>query len=182
MSSATAPNPAHEHRFARTLDWMRGSLPPPARLLDVGADNAFARQMRAAGYHVTNTDGDLDDHPEAAAVEADAATAFEIFEHLVNPLGVLRAIRAPRLFASVPMRLWFAPAYRNPRDAWDRHYHEFEPWQFDWLMEKGGWQVVRRERWTPRQTGLALGLRPLLRKVTPRWYVVEAVRAGGPPS
>lgn len=179
MSSATAPNPAHEHRFERTLAWMRGSLPPPARLLDVGGDNAFARQMRAAGYDVTNTDGDLDDTPEAAAVEADAATAFEIFEHLVNPLGVLRAIRAPRLFASVPMRLWFAPAYRNPRDPWDRHYHEFEPWQFDWLLEKGGWQIIRREQWTPRRTGMALGLRPLLRKLTPRWYIVEAVRATG---
>lgn len=179
MSSATAPNLAHEHRFARTLEWMRGSLPPPARLLDVGGDNAFARQMRAAGYDVSNTDGDLDDHPEAAAVEADAATAFEIFEHLVNPLGVLRALRAPRLFASVPMRLWFAPAYRNPTDAWDRHYHEFEPWQFDWLLEKGGWQVVRREQWTPKRDGLPLGIRPLLRTVTPRWYVVEAVRRDG---
>lgn len=176
MSSATAPNAAHVHRFDRTLDWMRGSLPPPARLLDVGGDNPFARRMREAGYAVANTDGDLDDHPEAASLEADAATAFEIFEHLVNPLSVLRAIRAPRLFASVPMRLWFAPAYRNASDPWDRHYHEFEPWQFDWLLEKGGWTVVRRERWTPRRDGLPLGLRPLLRTVTPRWYVVEATR------
>ncbi len=171
------PNPSHLDRFRRTLAWMRPSLPPPARLLDVGPDNVMASQMRDAGYEVVNTGLlDLDDHPEAAAVDADAATAFEIFEHLVNPLSVLRAIRAPRLFASVPMRLWFAPPFRPDTHPWDRHYHEFEPWQFDWLLEKGGWQIVRREQWTPRHTGAAWGLRPMLRKVTPRWYVVEAVR------
>ena len=138
----------------------------------------MAGVLRDAGYAVSNTTGDLDDYPEAGGAEAEAVTAFEIFEHLVNPLGVLQAVKAPRLFASVPMRLWFAPAYRSPLDSWDRHYHEFEDWQFDWLLDKAGWEVVRREKWTPEGTGLPLGLRPLLRKVTPRWYVVEARRPG----
>ena len=26
----------------------------------------------------------------------------------------------------------------DPDDPWDRHYHEFEPRQFDWLLEKAG--------------------------------------------
>ena len=39
----------------------------------------------------------------------------------------------------VPLNLWFASAYRNKTDLWDRHYHEFEDWQFDWLLEKAGW-------------------------------------------
>lgn len=177
MSSATSPNAAHLDRFDRTLAFVQTALAPPARLLDVGPDNVLAQAFRDAGYDVENTgEADLDDAPEAAAPEADAVTAFEVLEHLVNPLGVLRAARAPRLFASVPLRLWFATAYRNPTDPWDRHYHEFEPWQFDWLLDKGGWDVVRRETWTPAKTGVPLGLRPLLRKVTPRWYVVEAVR------
>ena len=94
----------------------------------------------------------------------------------MNPLGVLRASPARRLFASVPLRLWFATAYRNDADAWDRHYHEFEDWQFDWLLESAGFEVVRRERWTPRRQGVPLGVRPLLRRVTPRWYAVEARR------
>jgi hypothetical protein len=132
--------------------------------------------MRAAGYRVTNTDGDLDDVPEVAAVAADAVTAFEILEHLVSPLGVLRAAQAPRLFASIPLRLWFAPAYRSATDPWDRHYHEFEDWQFDWLLDKAGWDVVRREYWVPRASGLPLGVRPILRRFTPRWYVVEAAK------
>ncbi|MDX1741588.1 MAG: hypothetical protein R3178_09855, partial [Rhodothermales bacterium] len=65
-------------------------------------------------------------------------------------------------------------AYRSTSDPWDRHFHEFEDWQFDWLLEKAGWDVVRRSRW-PAPTGW-LGLRPLLRRFTDRYYAVEAVR------
>lgn len=177
MSSATTPSASHLDRFERTLAFVRQSLAPPARLLDLGPDNVLAARFRDIGYAVDNTGTvDLDDVPEVAGSEADALTAFEIFEHLVNPLGVLRAVAAPRLFLSVPMRLWFASAYRHPTDLWDRHFHEFEDWQVDWLLEKGGWEVVRREHWTPRGEGLPRGLRPLLRRVTPRWYVVEARR------
>ena len=177
MSSATAPDAAHRDRFERTLAFVGRTLAPPATLLDVGPDNALARDFRTAGYAVENTGtADLDDEPSAAALEADALVAFEVFEHLVNPLGVLRASPSKRLFASVPLRLWFAPAYRNPADDWDRHFHEFEDWQFDWLLEKAGFEVVRREHWTPKRSGVPRGVRPLLRTVTPRWYVVEARR------
>ena len=177
MSSATTPDAAHRDRFERTLAFVGRSLAPPAHLLDVGPDNALAARFRQAGYTVGNTGtADLDDHPEAAGAAADALTAFEVFEHLLNPLGVLRAATAPRLFLSVPLRLWFAPAYRHPTDPWDRHFHEFEDWQVDWLLDAAGWDVVRRERWTPKGAGLPSGVRPLLRRVTPRWYVVEAHR------
>lgn len=177
MNVPSAASPVHAARFERTLAFVRRTLPPPASLLDLGPPNPLAERLRAAGYAVAHTEGDLDLEPERAAAEADAVTAFEILEHLVNPFGVLRALRAPRLFATVPLRLWFASAYRHPTDPYDRHFHEFEPWQFDWLLEKAGWRIVRTERWTPARQGLPLGLRPLLRRVTPRWYAVEAVRS-----
>ncbi len=167
---------SHQRRYNKTLAFMRASLPPPARLLDIGTPNAFSAQLAEAGYQVFNTQGeDLDDEPGAvAAYPTDVATAFEIFEHLLNPLGVLRQIQAPVLFASIPLRLWFAPAYRHPTNRWDQHFHEFEDWQFDWLLEKAGWKIVRREKWTsPVYTP---GIRPLLRLVTPRYYIVEAHR------
>lgn len=176
QQGAAADNPARDERFARTLAFMDAALPPPARILDLGAPNPLSRAMQRHGYAVQNTDGDLDDVPDVVrGVEAEAATAFEILEHLVAPLNVLRAVEAPRLFASVPLRLWFARAYWNPDDPWDRHYHEFEPRQFDWLLDKAGWEIVRTERWTPRVRAV-VGVRPWLRRVTPRWYVVEAVR------
>lgn len=173
----TPDDPATAYRFERTLAFVRASLAPPARLLDLGPPNPLAQALAAQGFTVQNTEGDLDDaYAQAADTEVDAVTAFEILEHLVGPINVLRAIRAQRLFVTVPLRLWFAPAYRNPADAWDRHFHEFEAWQFDWLLEKAGWRIVRRERWVPHRAGFPRGLRPLLRRFTPRWYAVEAVR------
>ena len=169
-------NPALNRRFARTLQFMRETLPPPARILDLGAPNPFLHIMQAQRCEVQNTQDDLDETPEIVqGRDVEAVTAFEILEHLVGPLNVLRAIDAPRLFATVPLRLWFATAYRHPSDPWDRHFHEFEDWQFDWLLEKAGWRIVRSEKWT--STSRALGFRPLLRRITPRYYAVEAVRA-----
>ena len=173
----TADQADVRRRYDHTLAFMRTSLPPPARLLDLGARNPFSEVMEHAGYTVLNTEGDLDDQPDAVRdAGVDAVTAFEILEHLVAPYNVLRAITAPRLFATVPLRLWFASAYRHPTDPWDRHFHEFEDWQFDWLLEKAGWRIVRRERWTNPSPSI-LGIRPLLRRITPRHYAVEAVRA-----
>jgi hypothetical protein len=177
---AVRDNPPHvERRYEKTLRFLTASLPPPARLLDLGAPNPLSRRMEQAGYTVHNTDGDLDATPEAVRAlvrdyDAEAVTAFEILEHLTGPINVLRALGAPRLFATVPLRLWFASAYRNPNDPWDRHFHEFEDWQFDWLLEHAGWQILRREKWTgPTRTP---GFRMVLRWITPRYYAVEAVR------
>lgn len=132
--------------------------------------------MRANGYQVQNTGGeDLDLEQESVrTADVDAVTAFEILEHLVAPFNVLRAIEAPRLFATVPLRLWFASAYRGD-DPWDWHFHEFEDWQFDRLLEKAGWKIARKAKW-PGPPARVLGIRPLLRLVTPRYYAVEAVR------
>ncbi len=163
-------------RFRRTLDFLMASLPPPARILDLGTNNEMAEIMRQHGYTVTNTEGDLDEIPETVGDgEVDAVTAFEILEHLVGPLQVLREVKAKRLITTIPLRLWFAKAYRNPKDRWDQHFHEFESWQFDWLLEKAGWKIVRTKKWNSpvRQ----LGIRPLLRLFTPRYYAVEAVKA-----
>lgn len=68
----------------------------------------------------------------------------------------------------------FAKAYRSKTDEWDRHIHEFEDWQFDWLLEKAGWEIIRKEKWTSPIN--KIGIRPILRFITPRYYIVEAVR------
>jgi len=105
---------------------------------------------------------------------ADVVTAFEIFEHLIAPFNVLKEIKADKLVASIPMRLWFAPAYRSKTDPWDRHYHEFEDWQFDWLLEKAGWTIKDSSKWT--NPSKKIGLRPILRYFTNRYYIVYAER------
>ncbi|MBT8179158.1 MAG: methyltransferase, partial [Eudoraea sp.] len=60
------------------------------------------------------------------------------------------------------------------QDPWDRHYHEFEAWQFDWLLDKAGWKIKDSSKWT--NPAGKLGFRPLLRLFTPRYYIVYAER------
>lgn len=165
-----------ERRYNKTLKFVKASASPQSKILDLGTPNKLSSLLTAHGFLVSNTTGeDLDLFPETLMnFNCEVATAFEILEHLLNPLGVLKALTAETLFASIPLRLWFAKAYRNKNDPWDQHFHEFEDWQFNWLLEKAGWEIVRSEKWTsPTKIN---GIRPILRLFTPRYYIVEARR------
>jgi hypothetical protein len=163
-------------RYQQTLNFLESVLPAPAKVLDLGVENPFSKIMQEHNYHVDNTGGeDLDFHTSAVRTDDyDAVTAFEIFEHLVAPYNVLKDIKANKLIATVPLKLWFANAYRSKTDLRDRHFHEFEDWQFDWLLEKAGWKIIKTEKWTNPVN--KIGVRPLLRKFTPRYYAVYAER------
>ncbi|MDR6301954.1 methyltransferase [Mesonia maritima] len=163
-------------RYKNTLEFLEKVAPPPTTILDLGVENPFTEFMKNAGYEVNNTIGeDLDlDFSTIKKSDAEVVTAFEIFEHLLAPFNVLREIKADKLVASVPLKLWFSSAYRSKTDKWDRHYHEFEDWQFDWLLEKAGWEIKARKKWS--NPVKKIGIRPLLRKFTPRYYIVYAER------
>ncbi len=163
-------------RYRHTLRFLEAVISTDEKILDLGVPNPFSQILLKEGYHVTNTTGeDLDLQPQMVSVDGyTVVTAFEIFEHLVSPFPVLKNIKADKLVASVPLKLWFAPAYRSKTDKWDRHYHEFEAWQFDWLLEKAGWEIKKREEFT--NPVKKLGIRPLLRLFTPRYYLVYAER------
>ncbi len=172
MYEKTFPN----KRFKKTLAFLEEVVPPPANVLDLGVKNPFSEIMENHLYKVTNTGGeDLDLDTNAVKTnEYDLITAFEIFEHLVAPYNILKDIQAQKLIATVPLKLWFSNAYKSSTDPRDRHYHEFEDWQFDWLLEKAGWTIIKRGKWT--NPVKKFGVRPLLRKFTPRYYAVYAER------
>ncbi len=163
-------------RFKHTLEFLQKHVSPEETILDLGVENPFSEIMLKQGYTVKNTMGeDLDvDFSIVQNTTTDVVTAFEIFEHLVAPFNVLRKVRSNKLVASIPLRLWFSPAYQNKSDPWDRHYHEFEDWQFNWLLEKSGWEIKDTAKWTNPVN--KLGIRPILRSFTPRYYIVYAVR------
>lgn len=163
-------------RYSETLRFLQKNVPPPSSILDLGVSNPFSVIMKDSGYEVWNTGGeDLDlDFTAVRTSPAEVVTAFEIFEHLLAPFNILREIKAPKLVASVPLRLWFSPAYRSKTDPRDRHFHEFEAWQFDWLLERSGWEIKARQKWS--NPVARIGLRPLLRSFTPRYYAVYAER------
>ena len=163
-------------RYSHTIEFLQAVLPAPATILDLGVRNELSEIMETHGYKVYNTHGeDLDiDYKNVLSYEVDAVTSFEIFEHLIAPYNVLQTIKANKLITTVPLKLWFASAYKSKSDKWDRHFHEFEDWQFDWLLEKSGWNIKKIEKWTSPVN--KMGFRPILRKYTPRYYAVYAER------
>lgn len=172
MYEKTFPNKRYKH----TILFLQKHISTSESILDLGVKNPFTEIMHDQGYKVENTKGeDLDiDTSSISKSDAKVVTAFEIFEHLLSPFTVLKSIKANKLVASVPLRLWFSSAYKSKTDLWDRHYHEFEDWQFDWLLEKAGWKIMDREKWT--NPTKKIGLRPILRRFTPRYYLVYAER------
>lgn len=165
-------------RYKITLEFLKEVLPENSKILDLGIENPFSEILKQNAYQVTNTQGeDLDENFSSVQnTDVDIVTAFEIFEHLIAPFNILKEIKADKLVASVPLRLWFAAAYRSKTDQWDRHYHEFETWQFDWLLEKSGWEIKRKMKFT--NPVKKIGFRPFLRLFTPRYYLVYAERKG----
>lgn len=163
-------------RYKKTLGFLKNHISATENILDLGVKNPFTEYMEAAGFSVENTQGeDLDlDFSAIKKNKAEVVTAFEIFEHLVSPFNVLREINANKLVASIPLKLWFSKAYQSKTDPLDRHYHEFEDWQFDWLLEKAGWEIKARKKWTNPVN--KIGIRPMLRRFVPRYYIVYAER------
>lgn len=172
MYEKTFPN----KRFKHTIEFLEKHISSSESILDLGVVNPFSEIMENHGYTVENTKGeDLDVNTHNIVnSKADVVTAFEIFEHLLSPFTVLQAIKTNKLVASVPLKLWFSSAYRSKTDMLDRHYHEFEDWQFDWLLEKAGWKIIDRQKWT--NPTKKIGIRPILRWFTPRYYIVYAER------
>ena len=161
-------------RYQKTLSFLKKHAPPPCKVLDLGTKNEFSDIMIANGYDVINTKGeDLDTNFQFInQKKVDLVTAFEIFEHMLAPFNILRTLQVPNLITSIPLKLWFANAYWNEKDDWDKHYHEFEPKQFDFLLRKSNWKILHSQKWAPPYQ-LKLGFRPLLRPFTNRYYIVH---------
>lgn len=163
-------------RYNLTLNFVKQHINKKEEILDLGVENPLSDLLKSSGFKVSNTKGeDLDlNYSSVQNSTAEVVTAFEIFEHLVSPFVVLKEIKAKKLIASVPLKLWFSSAYRSKTDMRDRHFHEFEDWQFDWLLDKAGWRIVSRKKWT--NPTKKIGIRPILRYFTPRYYIIYAER------
>ncbi len=163
-------------RFNITLDFLKKHITTNELILDLGVPNPFSKIMLENGYNIKNTKGEDLDNDQSSLQNEDytVVTAFEIFEHLLNPYTILENIKSDKILISIPMRLWFSSAYRSKTDKWDRHYHEFEDWQLDWLLEKTGFKIIDSVKFT--HPVKKIGFRPLLRYFTNRYYLVYATR------
>jgi len=160
-----------EKRYKISLSFVREYFDKENLILDLGVNNDLAEYIRADGFNVENTTGqDLDiDYKFIRSYKY--ITAFEIFEHMFAPFNLLNEASG-KLIASVPLRLWFAPAFWNYDDKLNCHYHEFEIRQFDHLMARTGWKIIDSQTWKAWDN--TVGIRPLLRRLYPRYYIVYA--------
>ena len=90
MYEKTFPN----KRFKHTLEFLNKHISKSETILDLGVENPFSKIMKEDGYTVKNTTGeDLDlDQSIFSKEKQDVVTAFEIFEHLLNPFAILSEI------------------------------------------------------------------------------------------
>lgn len=163
-------------RYQKTYAFIKDYISTSDRILDIGPTNPFSKMLIGKGYNIHNTPTGLDLDIDFSMVKEnyEVVTAFEILEHLVSPFPLIKAIKAPKFIASVPLNLWFSKAYWNEEDPYDRHFHEFEPRQFDMLLEKAGWNIMKSEKWVSKSN--KIGIRPFLRNITPRYYIVYCER------
>jgi hypothetical protein len=166
-----------QKRYLKTLKFLQDHIPESASILDLGIKNPFSEMMQKNGYSVVNTKGEnLDsDYQSYVNLDVDVVTSFEVFEHMLAPYNFLKALNTKKLIASVPLKLWFASAYWNEGDNWDKHYHEFEIKQFDYLLKLTGWEIKDHELWTSSDWK-KVGVRPFLRHFSPRYYIVYCER------
>lgn len=164
---------AARRRFDATLARMTPPAPP---VLDLGPPNALARELeRRFGVPVEHTgvhDLDRERLGDIRPGPYGTITAFEILEHLMNPLHVLdgcRTVLRPdgRLYVSVPRR----HAHEWLFGKSPEHFHEFAPDELRWLLDKAGFEV---ELFVAVNTSsLGVGLRPLLRRLVANLLVVR---------
>lgn len=128
-------------------------------VLDCGERSLLTRLIEERfNVVVQNTSGDLDMIPMAGRY--DFILAFEIIEHLMNPLWFLwqvkRALKPDgTLYLSTPIN--------KPTFFWrPDHFHEFDEYRLDRLIERAGFEIMRRER---KRFYRINGLRPLIRWV-----------------
>lgn len=171
----------HQKRHDITIDLIQKYLDPKEMktILDLGAKNPISETLTQLKYNVQHFSNEVnlnDNFKEANhGIDYDVLTSFEVFEHLFNPYEILRDTKAKQLFCSVPLKYWFREAYWNENDDFDKHFHEFESKQFDFMLKKAGWEIKESFKVKSYQR-IPKGIRPFLQNFWPRYYFVYAER------
>ena len=102
MYEKTFPN----KRFKHTLEFLQKHIATSETIFDLCVPNPFSKIMIENGYTVKNTTGeDLDNNQTALQNEEYSVfTAFEIFEHLLNPYTILENVKCDKILISIPFK------------------------------------------------------------------------------
>ena len=168
LDEAYLNDPAHRIRWQRTLEFLQGSSPSALRFssgLDLGERTPLTALLEQHfGCPFENTTVDLDLEPLNGSFGV--VTAFEVLEHLYNPLHALLEVRHllagdhARLVVSMP--LWKPASLASPD-----HFHEMTRSEALSLFSRAGFAVLRSAQFRIRHPLFYLnGVKPLMRA----WY------------
>ena len=169
-------DPAHAMRWEKSLAFLRESGMGGGAAdsgLDIGDRTPMTGMLEELFLcRFDTTEVDLD----TASLHGryPVVAAFEVLEHLYNPLHLLLEVRkvmapgaASRLFVSTPA---WKPLFLQSPD----HFHEMPRRSLESLFERAGFTVVRREEFRIRPFRFCLtGIRPLLRCLFERIRIYE---------
>ena len=81
-------------RYQITIDFIKKFVDKNELILDLGIENPLSKMLKNNGYNIVNTSGEDLDIDQSAVKETNATvvTAFQIFEHLLNPFQLLMSI------------------------------------------------------------------------------------------
>lgn len=165
-------------RIRKTMALIENHIVANRRALDYGPDSDMSKALRNYFHIKVTTTGerDLDDAEDLRSSFGtfDYVFAFEILEHLFNPLMVVQHAhehlrKDGLLFVTIPSRpCWLRHIY---------HFHEMDDYRFRHLASRGGFEVVRHERFRMGRNGLKwIGFRPLIRYFCERVSFYELKR------
>jgi hypothetical protein len=168
INGAYLSDPAHLVRWRKTLEFLAGSSLSGALIaigVDLGDRTPFTAVLEQHfGCPFENTTIDLDLEPLSGSFGV--VTAFEVLEHLYNPLHALLEVKGllagkdARLFVSMPLR---KPSFLASPD----HFHEMTRRSALSLFTRAGFAVLRSAEFRIRHPLFYLtGVKPLLRA----WY------------
>ena len=139
--------------------------------LDIGDRTPFTEKLESfIDCTIDNTHIDLDEEPLTG--EYDFITAFEIIEHLFNPLHLLMEIRSVLKEGGT---LYLSTPKGKPYFLWsDDHFHEMGYERLYSLIHRAGFSIIRKDeiRIHPFLFYFT-GIRPLLRLFFEKHLLLE---------
>jgi hypothetical protein len=170
-------DPAHSIRWRKTIDFLNSSSFSSTACfkgLDIGDRTPFTASLeRLFECSFENTAIDLD--VESLDGLFGVVTAFEVLEHLYNPLHTLLEVK--RLLKGESARLYVSMPLKKPGFlACPAHFHEMSRQSALSLFNRAGFRVVRSEEFRIRPLLFYLtGLKPLLRLLFEKVKIYELI-------
>jgi SAM-dependent methyltransferase len=157
-------------RWEKTLKFINKDY-SCSRGLDLGDRTPFTDKLEDVfGCPFDNTDIDLD----VGFLDGsyDIVTAFEIIEHLFNPLHCLLQVHkvlkdGGRLYLSTPKG--------KPYFLWSKdHFHEMSYGSLEALLKRAGFEIIRQTLFRVRPMWFYFtGIRPLFRGIFEKFWLLE---------